>query len=251
MNHFCKVICLLTISLCEIAFAQDLIISEYVEGTSNNKAIELCNPSSVSVNMGTDNYVILIYFNNATTATGNIALTGTVAPGGSFVIANPSAASAVTSIANITSATLNYNGNDVVVLLKGGATGTVVDSIGRIGGQPNDLADVTLRKKSCALRDTDANDAFDRSVLYDDFPMDTFTNLKTCPASCSTPSSAPTSAPTLELTSQPTSAPGVTLSPDSTASPTESPTQVPTSSPTVSPTNSPTSGIVSVDRKRL
>jgi predicted extracellular nuclease len=197
--------CVIIIKL--LTNAEDLVISEYVEGSSNNKALEFCNPSAAAVNLATDNFVIQLYKNNSTNPTFTISLTGSVPPGGSFVLAHSSAASAILSVADQTSSNLSYNGDDVVILRKGGASGTIVDSIGRIGSQPNNLADITLRKKSCDLRDIITSDVFDQTVLYDAFAVNTFTNLKICPTSCSSVTLVPTVPPIPGAPSQPTNVP--------------------------------------------
>ena len=44
----------------------DLFISEYVEGTSNNKAIEIFNGTSSSVDLAADGYKLEFYFNGST-----------------------------------------------------------------------------------------------------------------------------------------------------------------------------------------
>jgi hypothetical protein len=193
----------------------------------------------------TEGYVIQLYNNNSTSPSFTITLSGTVPSGGSFVLAHSSAVSAILSIADQTSGSLSFNGDDVVVLRKGGSTGMIVDSIGRIGSQPNVLADITLQKKSCDLRDTNTNDVFDWTILYNSFAADTFTNLKMCPTSCSLLTSVPTTAPTSGATLQPTSVPTVALQPDATIVPTVPPTLVPTTLQTVAPTIPPTDGIVS------
>jgi predicted extracellular nuclease len=64
--------------------AQDVLISEYIEGSSNNKAIELYNPSSTAIDLS--NYVLSFYFNGNTAATTNIALNGNIAANSTFVI---------------------------------------------------------------------------------------------------------------------------------------------------------------------
>ena len=56
----------------------DLFFSEYVEGSSNNKAIELFNGTGAAVDLTAGGYQLQLYFNGSTTAT-TIALTGTVA----------------------------------------------------------------------------------------------------------------------------------------------------------------------------
>ena len=163
-NHFWAVIYLSAITLCTFASAaNELVISEYIEGSSNNKAIELCNPLLTAVNFATDPYVLQVYSNGATSPT-TITLIGTVQGGGSFVIANPSAASGITSKADQTSGSISFNGDDAVVLRKGGASGTVVDSFGQVGVVANFGTDKTYRKKSCGLRDIVTTDTFDRPI---------------------------------------------------------------------------------------
>ena len=54
--------------LAPAAVSAELFISEYVEGSSNNKAIEIYNPTGVSIDLGADQYKILMYFNGAITA---------------------------------------------------------------------------------------------------------------------------------------------------------------------------------------
>ena len=204
-NHFWAVSLLSVIAFSTFASAQnDLVISEYVEGSSFNKAIELCNPAATSVNLATESYVLQVYSNGASTAT-SITLTGSVPSGGSFVVTHPSF-SLVGVTAGQTSSSLDFNGNDVVVLRKGGGTGAVVDSFGQIGisagsPPPNFAVDTTYRKKSCGLRDTNTDDVFNPLDQYDLFVIDTASGLNSCPSSCvsgvaPTPTLAPTASPT-------------------------------------------------------
>ncbi|KAI2503951.1 Cellulose binding domain [Fragilaria crotonensis] len=211
------------------AAGSDLAISEYIEGTSNNKVIELCNPSSSTVDLLTDGYLLQIYFNGAITPLYTIALTGTVPAGGSFVIANNAAAAGILSNADQTSDSLAFNGNDAVVLRKGGADGTVVDSFGQVGVDADFGTDKTYRKKSCGIRDVVTTDVFDSTVQYDEFVVDTFDGLKSCPSGCGT---QPTASPTAQPTASPTASP--------TAHPTRLPTKQPSRSPTTQPTRAPT-----------
>ena len=160
--------------------AGDLFISEYVEGSGNNKAIELYNPSSSSVNLSTAGYVLEIYANGGSTPA-SINLTGTVAPGATFVIKNSSASAGIT--AQQTSGSLSFNGNDAIALKKGSA---VVDVFGQIGFNPGtawgsgdtSTLDKTLRRKSGVLvGDTTGSDAFDPALEWVGFPIDTFAGL--------------------------------------------------------------------------
>lgn len=172
------------------AFAADLIISEYIEGTSNNKAIELYNPTTGTVNAGA--YFIRMYFNGATTFT-QTSLAGSVAPGGTFVLAHGAADPAIRSNANnLSNPNASwFNGNDAVALVR--ADGTIVDVIGQIGFNPGtewglgsaSTADNTLRRKSnVCVGDAIGNNAFDPSVEWDGFATNTFGGLGAHAANC-------------------------------------------------------------------
>jgi subtilisin-like proprotein convertase family protein len=160
----------------------DLFISEYVEGSGNNKALEIYNPSSTSVNLSTSAYKIEIYANGATTAGTTINLTGSIAPGATFVVKDSSASASIT--AQLTTA-IGFNGNDAIVLKKGTVA---VDCIGQIGNDPGtggwvaaggySTTDKTLRRKSSILKgDETTNNAFDPSVEWDLFAVDVFSGL--------------------------------------------------------------------------
>ncbi|KAI2506533.1 endonuclease I [Fragilaria crotonensis] len=240
-----------TASPTESVAATDLVISEYIEGTSNNKVIELCNPSSSAVNLTTANYLLQIYFNGATTLGNTIALSGIVPAGGSFVLANNQAASGILLNANQTSSFLNFNGDDAVVLRKSGVSGTVVDSFGQVGNRTDFGTDKTYRKKSCGIRDVVTTDTFNSTDQYDEFAVDTFDGLNSCPSGCGqtvSPIGQPTASPTVASptalpTAQPTGPPNASPS----ASPTKSPTSSPTASPTVLSTASPTESVAATD----
>lgn len=161
----------------------ELFISEYVEGSSNNKALEIYNGTGAPVDLGTGAYDVQVFANGATTATSTITLTGTVANGDAFVLANSSAVAAVLGQADQQSGSANWNGDDAVVLRKGTA---VLDVIGQVGFRPQtewgtgltSTADNTLRRKSSVTAgDTNGTDAFDPAVQWDGFAVDTFDGL--------------------------------------------------------------------------
>ncbi|MEV1287116.1 lamin tail domain-containing protein [Micromonospora sp. NPDC049679] len=163
----------------------ELLISEYVEGSSNNKAIELYNGTGAAVDLAAGQYLLQLYFNGASTST-NIALTGTVASGDVFVFAHSSAAAAVLAQADQTTGAALFNGDDAIVLRKGGAGGAVIDSLGQVGVDPGtewgagvtSTADNTLRRLSpVAAGDTDPTDAFDPATQWAGFAIDTFEGL--------------------------------------------------------------------------
>ena len=100
--------------------ATDLFFSEYVEGSSNNKALEIYNGTGAPVDLGQDGYAVDIYFNGQTTAGSRIGLSGVVAPGDVFVLADVDADPAILAVADQTSNQNFFNGDDTIVLRKGG-----------------------------------------------------------------------------------------------------------------------------------
>jgi predicted extracellular nuclease len=100
--------------------ATELFISEYVEGSSNNKAIEIYNGTSFDVNLATSGYGVDIYFNGNTTPGTTIQLAGTLAAGDVFVLADDGAAQAILDVADQTSTANFFNGDDTVILRQGG-----------------------------------------------------------------------------------------------------------------------------------
>jgi len=160
-----------------------IYFSEYVEGGGTNKALEIFNETGASIDLGAENYIIEIYNNGGTSPTNTLALTGTIADGDAFVAADP----ALAAYADQTSSSVSFNGNDAIVLKKGGASGTVVDSIGRVGENPaagywgdatNNTLNHTLRRKSTIhTGDIIVDDAFDPSVEWDFYAQDTLDDL--------------------------------------------------------------------------
>src|SRR5512145_2691448 len=73
----------------------DLFISEYIEGSSNNKAIEIYNGTGAPVNLAAGGYKVQMHFNGNPVPTLIIALNGTIAPGDVYVVAHSSAAAAI------------------------------------------------------------------------------------------------------------------------------------------------------------
>lgn len=167
------------------AFAQGLFFSEYIEGSSNNKALEIFNGTASAVNMA--NYQIKMYFNGSASAGLTISLAGSVAAGDVFVVAHSSAAAAILAQADAFNGAGWYNGDDAVVLYHV-PTATNVDVIGQIGFDPGSewgsglvsTADNTLRRKTTVTTgDTNGSNAFVPATEWDGFATDTFGDLGT------------------------------------------------------------------------
>jgi uncharacterized protein len=165
------------------AVSPDLFFSEYVEGSSNNKALEIFNGTGAPVNLATGLYAITTHFNGSSDSGLTINLTGTIQPGDVYVVAHSMAAPAILAQANQTTSAGWFNGDDAVALRKGVA---FVDVIGQVGSDPGtewgtgltSTADNTLRRKSgIESGDTNGSDAFDPAAQWDGFATDTFDGL--------------------------------------------------------------------------
>jgi hypothetical protein len=135
------------------ANATDLFISEYVEGTSNNKYIEIFNGTGADVDLS--GYELGIA-NNGSSTISYSSLTGTLTNGSVIVYKNATAALTLPSGVTATSnGACTFNGNDAVVLHKISPS-SYVDIFGRIGNDPgsawtsasNSTVNQTLVRKS-------------------------------------------------------------------------------------------------------
>lgn len=136
MQHFCKFLILLSF-ISSITTAQpcsDLFISEYVEGSSNNKAIEIYNPTTAAVQL--DGYQLLLFSNGTDVASFQFKLHGTLASHDVYVIVHPQAdATLLLPLADTTNIVCNWNGNDAILLVNNNA-GDTIDGIGVVGEDP-------------------------------------------------------------------------------------------------------------------
>lgn len=151
-----------------------LLITQYHEGFSNNKYIELTNVSNSEIDLAN---FILTRWSNASTEdfktdgslpSSQLALSGILPAGASFIVANPSATTPVAAgAADVTSDITFYNGNDSVVLYQGdtGATANIVDAISVTfdGNEGNDTS--VVRQNTLTGFNLDAGSNFR------DFPL--------------------------------------------------------------------------------
>lgn len=158
-----------------------LFFSEYVEGSSSNKALEVYNGTGDTVDLSA--YTVRLYSNGSTSVQSSYTPSGTLAAGDVFVIVNSQATEVLRDASDVTSAVTNYNGDDTITLSRGAE---VVDVIGQLGVDPGDhwesggvsTQDMTLRRKqSVTSGDPDGTDAFDPAVEWDGYPQDTFDDL--------------------------------------------------------------------------
>jgi predicted extracellular nuclease len=170
----------------ESSAPRDLLISEYVEGSSFNKAVEFYNGTGGPVDLA--DYALGVYNNGSTSPSVTLPLSGTLADGDVYVLAHSSSASAILAVADETSGAGLWNGDDALVLYRDGDV--VVDAFGTVGIDPGTEwpgggSDDTLRRKADACAgDTDPFDFFEVAPDWDVFPNNSFDGLGEHETSC-------------------------------------------------------------------
>lgn len=198
----------------QIVDCNDLFFSEYIEGWSQNKAIEVYNPTNATVELS--DYRIERYSNGATnsSAGGITTLSGMLASGDAFVLTNGESDTTSTfgfcdpillAMADFAEPNGSYptpmhmNGNDAMVLTK---NGVIIDVIGKVGEDPASgawtadaasgftlgtwwTANHTLIRKSTVLKgDNNGLDLFDPSAEWDSLPAPNWSNLGSHTCDC-------------------------------------------------------------------
>lgn len=196
------------IALFSISFlsAQTLFFSEYAEGSSNNKYLEIYNATNASIDLsgygypscsnGCDVEGVFDYWNE-------FDQDASIPANGVYIIAHPSANPSILAFADETH-TYMSNGDDFYALAQGDEnTHTVIDKIGDFGPDPgigwnvagvtNGTADRTLvRKSSVTQGNTDWNASAGTGTENSEwivFSKDTWTYLGGAPGTTLTISS--------------------------------------------------------------
>jgi predicted extracellular nuclease len=110
------------------AMINDLFISEYVQGSGYNKAIELYNGNSHTVDLSL--YQLEFHLNGATTANFKLPLSGYLTANTTFVVANSLASSEILIVTDMTRNGIWFDADDVVTLTY---QGRIIDSVGQVG----------------------------------------------------------------------------------------------------------------------
>ena len=131
-----------------------LIISEYIEGAGNTKAVELYNPTAMTADLS--RYTLWKMANGGQWPDDATAkpLEGTLEPGATFVFCHSKLAESFDSICQMESGgnPMNFNGNDALFLTFDGA---LVDQVGEAGEAPTagwEVSGVSQATKDHTLR---------------------------------------------------------------------------------------------------
>jgi PKD repeat protein len=122
--------CFITVSNPSNA-CNEIFISEYLEGNSNDKAIEFYNPTNATINLS--GYSLQLYNNGSSTANFTYNFSGNLGAHQVFVLANLTASANILALADATSAVCGFNGNDALLFKN---NGTIIDVIGTAGIDP-------------------------------------------------------------------------------------------------------------------
>lgn len=224
INYICRIITrnmkrLLLLSFLAASFAganaqgcADLFISEYVEGSGNNKAIELYNPTNAPIDLS---LYQMGRFRDGSGTPMTLNLSGSIAAYGTHVVAldkrDPNGTgneapidAALEAVADTfvnpvyvqANSPFYFNGDDAFGLFKGDGT-VIVDLIGKIGEDPggawSDENDVwwtnehTLIRKNTILGGVTINPVeFNVEVEWDSLPQNTYTELGMHECDCQT-----------------------------------------------------------------
>lgn len=190
------------------SFCTDLFFSEYVEGSSHNKALEVYNPTTSTVTLS--NYRIIRYSNGSAVPVDSFDLTGSLPANSVWVITNGQATpdaqgafcdSALMAMADqlgpapyvAGTAVMFMNGDDALGLIRISPY-AILDIFGKIGEDPGQSwSDVfpytdaqgswwtvnhTLQRKAAVTGGVTTNpSAFNVTTEWDSLPSNTWTGL--------------------------------------------------------------------------
>jgi len=153
----------------------DIVISQYIEGGSYNKALELYNTGTQSESLG--DYKLVRYQNGDASKPKNVSLDNvSLAAGAVYVIAHSSASTELLALAQQTTSSLDFNGDDPIALVRLNDASTV-DFFGEYG-DVNFAKDVTYNR----LNTAPISDGIWNASAWSVFNKDDFTGLGEAPA---------------------------------------------------------------------
>lgn len=127
----------------------ELLFSEYIEGSGNNKALEIANYTGISVDLSNYSLKLSANGNSDWTATYPFPANASIANYDVYVIANSGLATGCISEADdINNTITGFNGNDAIGLFK---NDVLIDMIGELGNGDNFAQNITLVRNETIL----------------------------------------------------------------------------------------------------
>lgn len=121
-------------------YASDLFISEYSEGTSYNKYIEIFNGTGNDVNL--TNYSLRLFNNGNTPFQYEFNLSGILEDGDVLVVYNSSANATIKENGDVSDIVISFNGNDPIALYKNDVLIDVVGDLNTKVANGYDIGDI-------------------------------------------------------------------------------------------------------------
>lgn len=167
-----------------------LLISEYIEGSGDNKAVELYNCDSASIDLS--RFGVCVVSNANTTCTNyDIELTGELAAGDVLTMCNQGLDANIFDPSNcdVVDGSVNFNGNDRIVVYEDvddsadfGTSDIPADAFGEIANVPTSAttwSDTTLRR--CNFERFDGASGFDFTEYFVEAATDDFSDFGVAP----------------------------------------------------------------------
>ena len=158
----------------------DLLISEYIEGSSStshrNNFIEIYNPTNTSIDL--ENYDLIKYTGKSTMVSNVLMLNGTIPAYGTYLIEDNKENLNVAADLSTNNTVMDFTGDDKIALRN---SDQIIDLIGIIGDSINFAKDLTLRRKSNVQN---PNDQFSLTE-WDVYDLEELGNINRHVSSCS------------------------------------------------------------------
>lgn len=158
----------------------ELMISEYIEGTSSinhrNNFIELYNPTDTAIDL--ENYNLVKYTGASLTFSGILNISGSIPAYGSFLIEDDKEILGIDSDLSTGSSAMDFTGDDKIALRN---ADSIIDLIGILGEEADFAKDLTLRRKSNIQN---PNNQYNKEE-WDIYGLEDTVNLNSHISSCS------------------------------------------------------------------